>query len=193
MSQSDEAPKKPAILPVRCFLEVQVGNTRSMDVILHAPRDQVPDHEVLRQVLQNIATRHFYDEIYEPYDREDGVPSELGPGGIPIGEEPRKRKRRKKTPPVPPPEPVPSATEKEYYYAHDSNLQLAYLVEDVKHERASFSLSKDGKLQELVKLSKRIVAFVVQPGDTPDMASHRPELIPLSDLFRQPPDSPTKE
>jgi hypothetical protein len=115
---------------------------------------------------------------------------------------PAGRRRGKKGPPPPPPEqeekPKP---EKEVYYSFGETIQLAYRRQELPPLKSSnrgatifYKAKEKGKFLELSKLSHRILIWCcsklssnLQNKTNPDIVGfHRPELIPIASLFREP-------
>ena len=102
---------------------------------------------------------------------------------------------------------------KDIYYAFGENLHVAYRAEDLDRDHSAtlifrnndYSKEKkdkigNGPFKALIKLSKRIVlwCYPLDPNDPTEIdpeggGFRRPELIPIANLFRAPPEEDEQE
>jgi hypothetical protein len=198
----------------RTYLEVKVGDRQCAEVLLFLRRqdldwfnnqDELLFPELLQLLERTILPRMFGDELDDTQAGGDKsrIPP-LGPGGIPIAEknaEPTKKRKRmtkKAFAELKRAEEEAArqsrATTKEVYYAVGERLQLTYRLEQAKTTRTETLLfgnvGDEVNFRPLQKVSQRILVWCYPLTDSPSDPDPpgggfpRPELIPISELFR---------
>jgi hypothetical protein len=193
----------------RTFLELRVGNTHTLEVLLHLrQKDRAwfgseQREEVLQLLTARVLPREFDKEVEAYHEKLNGT-------AVPkVGEknnksqnqinQPSKKKgaKRKRKAKAAPPPPVPEEKpRRDVRHVFGDNVQLTYRLEEIGTDcGATLSISYDnGDLvhKQYPKLSKRLVVwcFPSQEGDSTDQdptdgGFPRPELIPIAALFQQ--------
>ena len=205
-SQGDQGPLNSTS---RTFMELRVGKSHLVEVLLQVRRADLGwyrsnydtiQKELLELLQENVLPRMCGEEI-ENYHRMKHP--HLFPPDIAGSKNTSKakssksagRKRVKKAPP-PPPEEEKRKPDKEVYYSFGETIQLAYRRQELKSNRGAtifYKAKEKGKFLELPKLSHRILIWCskLDPHNktNPDQSNvgfHRPELIPIASLFREP-------
>lgn len=193
----------------RTFLELRVGRTHTVDVLLHVRRADVTwfhssaDHkkELLKLLSQQIVPKEFDEEI----DRYHELHNRLHrPGPTTIGEKNQKGKggkagRKRK---LMEPEPKPERQKRDVCHVFGDNLRVTYRVEEFNANESATLIFAPKKTEspeaaslfrQLPKLSKRISLWcypmdknnpqepLPEGGGFP-----RPEMMPITSLFRPP-------
>lgn len=195
----------------RTFLELQVGRTHSVDVLLHLRRADVkwfrssPDLKLrlFSLLSQHVVFREFEKEIQEYHDIRNGI----RPAVVEVGEKnkpkTKKGKKRKGAPGV-----ETSAKEKPkraVKHIFGTGMQITYKMEEISDKQGATlifprnntkedkpSKGPPPKFRRLPKLSKKIMLWCY-PRDETDEDSPiegqgfpRPEMVPITSLFREP-------
>jgi hypothetical protein len=206
-SQEDQGP----LNSTRTFMELRVGKSHLVEVLLQVRRadlgwyrsnyDTIHD-ELLELMQENVLPRMCVEEI-ENYQRAKHrhlfPPDIAGSKNASKAKrsKPAVRKRGKKAPPPPPEEEKPKPkSDKEVYYSFGETIQLAYRRQELKSNQGAtifYKPKEKGKFLELPKLSHRILIWCskldLHNKTNPDQSNvgfHRPELIPIASLFREP-------
>ena len=190
----------------RTFLELRVGRTHMMDVLLYVRRSDLtwfhssPDHrrELLRLLSQQIVPKEYEEEIDSYHalrNPKHRPPSAAGEKNRPAAKGGRKRKTKEVD------LPKPEKPKREFRHVFGDKIQVTYRVEETRlYESATliFPKRKDASeepsnFRQLPKLSKRIVAWCYPLDPDNPMEPNpegggfpRPDLIPVTALFRTP-------
>lgn len=202
----------------RTFLELRVGRTHTVDVLLHLRRSDVKwfhssadnKKELFRLLSQHIIFRECEKEIQEFHDVRNGIRPvvEVGEKNKPKA---KKGKKRKKGEPAEPSEPK-EKPKRDIRHVFGTGIQVTYKTEEVSDkEGASLIFPKSAtndekksntkgpapKFRQLPKLSKRIVLWCYPRDEATDDSTvspapegqgfPRPEMVPITSLFREPP------
>ena len=187
----------------RTFLELHVGSTHTIEVVLHVRHKDLTWFTTLREeLLQLLSTRivprEFEAEIETYHEKLNGTAvNKTGEKNEKQrqskGKVTGKRKRKTKAPPAP--LVVTEKPRRDVRHCFGDNLQLTYRLQDMDMDAgATISVSSEhGDLgfRQYPKLSKRLVVWcfplqgdATEPDPT-DGGFPRPELIPIAALFRQ--------
>jgi hypothetical protein len=190
----------------RTFLELKVGRTHTVDVLLHVRRTDVTwfhssvDHrkELLKLLSQQIVPKEFEQEIdcyhelrnrlHRPPPTKIGEKNQKGKGG-------KAGRNRKVTQPEPKPK-------RDVCHVFGDNLRVTYRVEELNANESATLIfppkktesSKDASyFRQLPKLSKRIIlwCYPINKNNPTEPAPEgggfpRPEMMPITSLFRPP-------
>lgn len=194
----------------RTFLELRVGRTHTVNVLLHLRREDVEwfhssleEHkqELFRLLSQHIIPNTCEQEIEQYHDRCNGI----YPPVVEVGEKnkPKGKKGGKKRKGAPAePEAKTEKPKREIRHVFGESLRLTYRVEDTKeHEGVTLLFPKNSKeskgpapkFRQLPELSKRIVLWCYPKSENEDSTESkgggfpRPEMVPITSLFRAPP------
>jgi hypothetical protein len=192
----------------RVFLELVVGNTHSVEVLIHFRRSDAewfhssPEHkEELISLLGNKVLPIQFAKDIEAYHekrkpRDPNAPVEV------VGEKnaPKKaiakRKRGKKDQL----QDLPTEkTKRDVTHAFSDHIKIAYRLQEItQYESATLMVQPSGetkelKVRQLVKLPKRLVLWCYPRSegsdptdpDPDDSGFPRQELIPIGSIFRQ--------
>jgi hypothetical protein len=196
-------------LSTRTFLELRVGKTHTVEVLLHVRhKDRVwftpLRDEFLNHLTKRVIPREFGQEIeaYHEVLSGDTVPkagevNEKQKHSKDGGKSNGKRKRKNKTTKgsaIPVPSSDQSQRRDIRHVFGDNTLQLTYRLQDINmHDGTTISFSLHGdtlEFRQYPKLSKRLVVwcFPIQNDskepDPVDGGFPRPELVPIAGLFR---------
>jgi hypothetical protein len=195
----------------RTFLELQVGRTHSVEVLLHLRLADAkwfhssPDlkKELFRLLSQHVIFREFEKEIQEYHDIRNGI----RPAVIEVGEKnkpkAKKGKKRKAAPSAV--EPVKEKPKRAVRHVFGTGIQITYKMEEISDKQGATLIfprrnAKEDKGQkrpppmfrQRPKLSKRIVLWCYPRDETNDdspikgQGFPRPEMVPITSLFREP-------
>ena len=204
----------------RSCLDLRVGNSHVVEVLLHLrradwdwyQRNQQDIEEELLELMEKSVIPRMFGELIEQYHakRNPGLlpPEESTIGSknkktAPGGKQKRKpRKGGKKTPSAKENAIKEEKPEKDVYFSFGEILQLAYRRQPLAstRERTLF-YKEDGTFRDHPKLPHRLLIWcskIIDPQQktNPDPAGFgffRPEMIPLSSLFREPKDDGLEE
>mmetsp|Transcript_30980 Transcript_30980/g.47254 ORF Transcript_30980/g.47254 Transcript_30980/m.47254 type:complete len:202 (-) Transcript_30980:220-825(-) len=193
----------------RKFFEVTVGNTHTLEVILHV-RQRDSDwyssqhDEMIRLLSSRVVPREFETEIADYHNKDKRSPENTvgiknASKNTNIGKEGKKKRKRGNLKPVT--RPLSEKPRREPRHVFGENIQLAYRLQDIgcdsNHSVTLSVLCVNEKLtfEHLPKLSKRLIVWCFPFGghasdediDIADGGFPRPDLIPMSHLFREPP------
>jgi hypothetical protein len=206
-SQRDQRP----LNSTRTFMELRVGKSHLVEVLLQVRRADLEwyrsnydsiQEELLELMQENVLPRMCGEEIENyhrmkhshlfPPDIAGSKNASKAKSGKPAG----RRRGKKAPPPPPPPEEQKPKPDKEVYYSFGETIQLAYRRQELKSSRGAtifYKAKEKGKFLELPKLSHRILIWCskLDPHnktnpDESNVGFHRPELIPIASLFREP-------
>lgn len=196
----------------RTFMELRVGKSHLVEVLLQVRRADLGwyrsnydtiQEELFELMQENVLPRMCGEEIENyhrmkhrhlfPPDIAGSKNASKAKSGKPAG----RRRSKKSTPPPPAAEEEKPKSEKEVYYSFGETIQLAYRRQELKSSNRGatifFKAKEKGKFLELPKLSHRILVWCskLDPHNktNPDQSNvgfHRPELIPIASLFREP-------
>jgi hypothetical protein len=195
----------------RTFLELRVGRTHAVDVLVHVRRADVkwfhssPEHkkELFRLLSQHVIFREFEKEIQEYHNLRNGVRPT-----VEVGEKNKRGKKGKKRKGAPAPEsPNTEKPKRAVRHVSGTGMQITYKTEGLNDKQGATLIfpMKNGstdeeksskgsppKFRSLPKLSKRIVLWCYpkdQKGEDSPIKGQgfpRPEMVPITSLFREP-------
>ena len=203
-SHGDQGP----LNSTRTFMELRVGKSHLVEVLLQVRRADLGwyrsnyntiQEELFELMQENVLPRMCGEEIENfhrmkhpnlfPPDIAGSKNASKAKHSKPAG-----RKKGKKAPP--PPEEEKQKPDKEVYYSFGETIQLAYRRQELKSSQGAtifYKAKEKGNFLELPKLSHRILIWCskLDPHNktNPDQLNvgfHRPELIPIASLFREP-------
>ena len=175
-----------------------------MDVLLHLRRADVewfqssPEHkkELFHLLSQHIIPKECEQEIEQYHDKRDHRrprPSEIGEKNKQRG---KKGGKKRKGAPEPEGKEKP---QREIRHVFGDDMQVTYRAEQMKQNESATLIfpkktdeSKPSMFRQLPKLSKRIVLWCypreIEDSDSPPTGGGfpRPEMLPISSLFRTP-------
>lgn len=193
----------------RTFLELRVGNTHTLEVLLHLRhKDRAwfgseQREEVLQLLTTRVVPREFEKEIETFHEKLNGI--YVAKVGERNGKKPqqainqpkvKRNKRKRKAKPAPPPPVIEDRTRRDVRHVFGDNMQLTYRLEMIGTDcGATISIAlENGDLtcKQYPKLSKRLVVWCfpstgadATESDPTDGGFPRPELVPIAELFRQ--------
>lgn len=195
-------------LSTRTFLELRVGNTHTVKVLLHVRHKDRAWFTPLRDQFLHLLTtrvipREFGQEI-EAYHETLSGDTVAKPGEVNekqkrsanSGQSKGKRKRKTKATqgPVIPVPATDQSQQRDIRHVFSNVLQLTYRLQDIDtNDGTTISISSHGgnlEFRQYPTLSKRLVVwcFPIQydakEPDPVDGGFPRPELVPIASLFR---------
>ena len=175
----------------RNFLELRVGNTHTIEVLLHVrhkDREWFSQNSVGDQLLQLMSTRivprEFHTEIERYHEKVNGIILEAGTktgernekplNGKMTGKVAGKRKRKPKAAPIV--VPLPEKPRRDVRHVFNDNLHLTYRLQDLDSSVGATisvlsspdSLHGNMAFRQYPKLSKRLVVWCFPRQDHPD-------------------------
>ena len=195
-------------MSTRTFLELRVGRTHMVDVLLHVRRADVTwfhssvdnKKELLKLLSQQIIPKECEEEI----DRYHEVRNRLHRPPTIIGEKNQKGKGKggRKRKATEPDQPKLERPKRDVHHVFGDVLRVTYRVEELNaNESATLIFAKrndsSNNFRQLPKISKRIIlwCYPIDKNNPTEPAPEgggfpRPEMLPISSLFRRPhPDS----
>mmetsp|Transcript_16323 Transcript_16323/g.24703 ORF Transcript_16323/g.24703 Transcript_16323/m.24703 type:complete len:202 (+) Transcript_16323:153-758(+) len=195
----------------RTFLEVTVGTTHNLEVILHVRQSDSEWYfsrhdEIIGLLSSRVIPREFETEITDYHKKANGslqiqVGEKNKSATTNTGRDGKRKRKRGNSKTIT--QQVSEKSHRETRHVFGENIQLSYRLQDITSDvNHSVTISvgwENEKLafEHLPKLSKRLVVwcfpFVGHPSDEDvdilDGGFPRPDLIPMSHLFREPPES----
>lgn len=193
----------------RSFLQLRVGKTHTVEVLIHVRRRDAAwfaggndaRQGLLDMLSRRIIPREFGDDIERYHEKRNPQaqqkPVEVGEKNKPKKGAGVKRKRKRKDEPQGPSE----KPRRDVTHAYNDKVRVTYRLQEIKpYESATLTMSSsdadDLAFRQLPKLSKRIELWCFPANETGPMEPDpddggfpRPELIPISSLFRPPQES----
>lgn len=199
----------------RTFLELRVGRSQTVDVLLHLRRADVewfhssPEHkkELFRLISQHILPNEFEKEIEQHNNFRYGPPD----APVEIGEKNKRGKkggRKRKGVPQEQPEKT-EKPKRSVRNVYGNGMHVVYQTQEIKGgesatlifpEKQGSNASKGSspaqtRFRQLPKLSKQIVLWCYPKKDDDRLEESpqrgggfpRPEMVPITSLFRAPP------
>ena len=195
------------ITKTRNYLELRVGLHHSVELVLCARRDHFnwfngDSQHHLEQVIDLLSNTviprqcgTFLEAYWHKKDpkRFPKVEEEkIGEKNTQIKAAKKRKRTKKKTnvgQDMVAPKPVP---EKDVYYSFGDGVTLCYKVHDVDVYSSVTMAFQDGFTQ-LYKLPKRFEVWAYPSDEENPPSFHRPDLVPIANLFKEAPPSPKKE
>jgi len=195
----------------RTFLELRVGRSHTVDVLLHLRRADVewfrssPEHkkELFRLLSQHVLFNECDQEIekYHNFQYGQAPPVEIGEKNKPKG---KKGGKKRKGAPAAEPVAKPEKPKRDVRHVFGDGMKVMYRVEDVKDNEGTTlifpkktSEQSAPRFRQLPKLSKRFILWCYPKNDDENATDSpqqeerggfpRPEMVPITSLFRAPP------
>lgn len=188
----------------RTFLELRVGRTHMVDVLLHVRRADVTwfhsSVDNKKELLKLLSKQIIPKECEEEIDRYHDVRNRLHRPPTIIGEKNQKSKGKggRKRKATEPDQPKPERPKRDVSHVFGDALRVTYRVEELNaNESATLIFPKRSDssktFRQLPKISKRIIlwCYPVDKNNPTEPAPEgggfpRPEMLPIASLFRPP-------